>query len=113
MVMGQRQHLSFSDVRRLNAMYPCPEASTTPSTTSSTTPSTTSSTTTSSTTTGCRWTLGWAMPLPHPTNCGKFCHDGQEIACPSGLHFNAATQRCDWPFNVDCQRQAPAGVAFH
>uniref|UniRef100_A0A182UJ55 Chitin-binding type-2 domain-containing protein n=1 Tax=Anopheles melas TaxID=34690 RepID=A0A182UJ55_9DIPT len=43
--------------------------------------------------------------LPGP-NCGVYakCIAGRAcpMQCPAGLHFNAAKQICDWPFQACC-----------
>ncbi len=49
----------------------------------------------------------WAIFLPHPTDCNKFCQCDWgvpiEMTCPPGLVFNPAVNPgpvCDWPENV-------------
>ncbi|OWR48593.1 Chondroitin proteoglycan-2 [Danaus plexippus plexippus] len=43
-------------------------------------------------------------PKNSPTDCGHYlmCADGKpnEMYCPTGLAFNLAVSRCDWPENV-------------
>ncbi|XP_037042207.1 integrin beta-PS-like [Bradysia coprophila] len=48
-----------------------------------------------------------ASNIPNPEDCGSYyrCAPNAEPIpedCPSGLAFNAITQRCDYSFNVDC-----------
>jgi len=49
---------------------------------------------------------GWAKHLPFPGDCTKFCkcdHGGaKKFDCPSGLHFNAVLEVCDWPDKAAC-----------
>lgn len=45
---------------------------------------------------------------PHPDDCNKFlnCVHGNGVVqeCGPGTVFNEALQVCDWPYNVDCNR---------
>jgi hypothetical protein len=49
----------------------------------------------------------FALHLPHPSDCTKFCKCdwGQafEFSCPGDLHFNDAMQVCDWPERAQCK----------
>ncbi|XP_026477051.1 peritrophin-1-like [Ctenocephalides felis] len=45
--------------------------------------------------------------LPHESKCAKFyaCSNGEAVLfeCPTGLHFNAELQTCDWPWRNKCR----------
>ncbi|QTR52888.1 chitin binding peritrophin-A domain-containing protein [Thiothrix unzii] len=46
------------------------------------------------------------VSFPNPDDCGSYyvCDNGVPFYkdCPSGLHFNAETEVCDWPENAKC-----------
>ena len=49
--------------------------------------------------------------LPSDQSCSLFylCSNGRPIplTCPGGLYFNVDTDRCDYPYNVNCTEPVP------
>lgn len=56
----------------------------------------------------CRGRLDGIRIPNYKKGCQSFfkCFRGKayEIFCPSGLLYNAHTDECDWPANVDCDK---------
>lgn len=54
--------------------------------------------------------------LPNPLSCESFCScewgKAYYRACPTGLHFNANLQVCDYPQNANCTTQGRKSVEF-
>merc|ERR1711953_58592 len=55
---------------------------------------------------------------PHESDCTKFyqCSHGNrwpDQSCPEGLLFNPDLLVCDWPENVDCDKECADGVHAH
>ncbi|XP_037904523.1 mucin-5B-like, partial [Hermetia illucens] len=53
--------------------------------------------------------------VAHPSDCTKYfqCWNGNAFVrhCPSGLHWNAVTNRCDWPFRANCSETTSTTTA--
>jgi len=55
-------------------------------------------------------TDGYAVYIPHPTNCSLYyqCvsnnnYEPTLMSCPDGLYFDSSLNVCNWPQFVDCQ----------
>lgn len=95
LALGNRDHPSAADIRRLNARYSC------------------SSTTEAPTGSGCDPTAsaptcyGETRPtLADPADCTKYyvCQGSEPIRmpCPEGLYYNPLIFVCDWPWATIC-----------
>jgi hypothetical protein len=94
--LGNRDHLSDTDIRRLNARYSCSSTTETPTGQDGCDP------------------LGSAPTcyvetrptLADPTDCTKYyvCQGSDPIRmpCPEGLYYNPLIFVCDWPWATIC-----------